>query len=202
MAIQVRLAITVESYRLTVSAMKAYFEYLNSTNSLGTLSPYEPNLLSSSSSSPAKATKSRKSYTPPGSSKNMMTLANFRASIGSSDKLAGLDKASVDKNESRASMSHGFPGRSKSTERVTGLNTVNQNVGTRPSPAEESKRPPKTTSTAKRLIAGALGVRLPRATKAEKEYDQVMKKQVVRKRQEMQHEEAERRKRQDAIWND
>lgn len=69
-----------------------------------------------------------------------------------------------------------------------------------------SKRPEKTTAVASRLIAGALGVRAPRRTEEEREYDRAMREKERRRREEVRErerreaEEAERRKR--AVWED
>jgi hypothetical protein len=68
------------------------------------------------------------------------------------------------------------------------------------------KRPEKTTAVAGRLIAGALGVRAPKRTDEEKEYDKAMREKERKKRTEekererREKEETEARK--NAIWND
>ncbi|EON61029.1 hypothetical protein W97_00239 [Coniosporium apollinis CBS 100218] len=69
-----------------------------------------------------------------------------------------------------------------------------------------SRRPDKTTAVAGRLIAGALGVRAPKRTEEEREYDRVMrgkeKERREREREERgrraEEEEAARRK----VWED
>jgi hypothetical protein len=68
------------------------------------------------------------------------------------------------------------------------------------------KRPEKTTAVAGRLIAGALGVRAPRRTEEEREYDRAMRDKERRRRDEerarekAEKEAAEARKK--AIWDD
>ncbi|KAF1955775.1 hypothetical protein CC80DRAFT_548844 [Byssothecium circinans] len=68
------------------------------------------------------------------------------------------------------------------------------------------KRPEKTTAVAGRLIAGALGVRAPKRTDEEREYDRVMREKErkrrddERNRKKMEEQVAEERKR--AVWED
>ncbi|USP76075.1 hypothetical protein yc1106_03349 [Curvularia clavata] len=68
------------------------------------------------------------------------------------------------------------------------------------------KRPEKTTAVAGRMIAGALGVRAPRRTEEEREYDRVMREKERKRRAEEKErekreiEEKEARKR--AVWED
>lgn len=68
------------------------------------------------------------------------------------------------------------------------------------------KRPEKTTAVAGRLIAGALGVRAPKRTDEEKEYDKAMREKEKKRRTEekerekREKEEAEARKK--AVWED
>ena len=68
------------------------------------------------------------------------------------------------------------------------------------------KRPEKTTAVAGRLIAGALGVRAPKRTDEEREYDKAMREKERKRRTEEKErekreiEEAEARKK--AIWDD
>ncbi|CAI6275525.1 unnamed protein product [Periconia digitata] len=68
------------------------------------------------------------------------------------------------------------------------------------------KRPEKTTAVAGRLIAGALGVRAPKRTAEEREYDRVMREKERKRRDEERNREkaeqqaAEERKR--SIWED
>ncbi|KAF2273568.1 uncharacterized protein EI97DRAFT_435990 [Westerdykella ornata] len=69
-----------------------------------------------------------------------------------------------------------------------------------------ARRPEKTTAVAGRLIAGALGVKAPRRTAEEREYDRAMREKERRRREEerererREREEAERRKR--SVWED
>jgi hypothetical protein len=68
------------------------------------------------------------------------------------------------------------------------------------------KRPEKTTAVAGRLIAGALGIRAPKRTDEEKEYDKAMREKERKRRTEekerekREKEEAEARKK--AVWDD
>jgi hypothetical protein len=68
------------------------------------------------------------------------------------------------------------------------------------------KRPEKTTAVAGRLIAGALGVRAPRRTEEEREYDKAMREKERKRRNEekekerLDKERAEERRR--AVWED
>jgi hypothetical protein len=68
------------------------------------------------------------------------------------------------------------------------------------------KRPEKTTAVAGRLIAGALGVRAPKRTDEEREFDRVMREKERKRRAEekerekREKEETEARKK--AIWDD
>jgi hypothetical protein len=68
------------------------------------------------------------------------------------------------------------------------------------------KRPEKTTAVAGRLIAGALGVRAPKRTDEEREYDKAMREKErkrrteERERERREQEETEARKK--AVWDD
>ncbi|KAF8858131.1 hypothetical protein BDZ45DRAFT_674262 [Acephala macrosclerotiorum] len=70
----------------------------------------------------------------------------------------------------------------------------------------ERARPEKTDAVAKRMIAGALGVRAPKKTEEQKAYDKAIKeKEIKRRNQEKEaaaraKEEAERAKA--AVWDD
>ncbi|RMZ72590.1 ubiquitin smt3 [Pyrenophora seminiperda CCB06] len=68
------------------------------------------------------------------------------------------------------------------------------------------KRPEKTTAVAGRLIAGALGVRAPKRTDEEREYDRVMReKERKRRAEEKEKEKREteaREARKKAVWDD
>jgi DNA mismatch repair ATPase MutL len=72
--------------------------------------------------------------------------------------------------------------------------------------ASLDKRPEKTTAVAGRLIAGALGVRAPKRTDEEREFDRVMREKERKRRTEdkerekREQEEAEKRKK--AVWDD
>jgi hypothetical protein len=68
------------------------------------------------------------------------------------------------------------------------------------------RRPEKTTAVAGRLIAGALGVRAPKRTEEEREYDKAMREKERKRRDEERNREkrekeaAEERKR--SVWED
>ena len=70
----------------------------------------------------------------------------------------------------------------------------------------ERKRPEKTDAVARRMIAGALGMRAPRPTEEQRAYDRAVREKERRRRDE--EREAERRKQEAddkaraAIWND
>lgn len=67
-------------------------------------------------------------------------------------------------------------------------------------------RPEKTDAVAKRMIAGALGVRAPKQTEEQKAYDRAVKEKETRRRNlekevaAKAEEEAEKAKA--AVWND
>jgi hypothetical protein len=73
-------------------------------------------------------------------------------------------------------------------------------------PAGLDKRPEKTTAVAGRMIAGALGVRAPRRTEEEREYDRVMREKERKRRaeeKEREKKEAEAKEaRKKAVWDD
>ena len=68
------------------------------------------------------------------------------------------------------------------------------------------KRPEKTTAVAGRMIAGALGVRAPKRTDEEREYDRAMREKERKRRDEEKERERrdneEREARKKAIWDD
>jgi len=72
--------------------------------------------------------------------------------------------------------------------------------------ANPARRPEKTTAVAGRLIAAGLGVRAPRRTEEEREYDRVMREKERKRRDEERErngrEEAERERRKQAVWDD
>lgn len=69
-----------------------------------------------------------------------------------------------------------------------------------------AKRPEKTTAVAGRLIAGALGVRAPKRTEEEREFDKAMReKERKRRDEERNREKVEKEKaaeRARAVWED
>jgi hypothetical protein len=68
------------------------------------------------------------------------------------------------------------------------------------------KRPEKTTAVAGRMIAAGLGVRAPKRTDEEKEYDRAMRekerKRRVEEKERERRETEEREKRKKAVWDD
>ncbi|KAF2121360.1 hypothetical protein BDV96DRAFT_594566 [Lophiotrema nucula] len=72
--------------------------------------------------------------------------------------------------------------------------------------ATSDKRPEKTTAVASRIIAAGLGIRAPRRTEEEREYDKAMKEKAKKQREEergrekREAEAVEARKR--AVWDD
>ncbi|KAF1937205.1 hypothetical protein EJ02DRAFT_386118 [Clathrospora elynae] len=68
------------------------------------------------------------------------------------------------------------------------------------------KRPEKTTAVAGRLIAGALGVRAPKRTDEEREFDRVVREKERKRRAEEKERERregeEREARKKAVWDD
>ncbi|KAJ4352309.1 uncharacterized protein N0V89_007657 [Didymosphaeria variabile] len=85
---------------------------------------------------------------------------------------------------------------------------VNSRDGSRRGSATASpaRRPDKTTAVAGRLIAGALGVRAPRRTEEEREYDRAMRdKERKRRDEEREREKQERQAAEDrkrSVWED
>jgi hypothetical protein len=77
---------------------------------------------------------------------------------------------------------------------------------TAPSSTTSERRPEKTNAVAHRLIAGALGVKVPRRTEEQRAYDKAMREQEKRKRD--QEREAKKKAEEDAakakaaIWDD
>ena len=72
--------------------------------------------------------------------------------------------------------------------------------------AREVKRPEKTDAVARRMIASALGVKVPRLTEEQKQYDQAMREKERRRRAEekerLKREEEEALKAKQAVWED
>lgn len=72
--------------------------------------------------------------------------------------------------------------------------------------APERKRPEKTDAVARRMIASALGVKVPRMTEEQKKYDQTMREKERRRREEekvaQRKKEEETLKAKQAIWED
>jgi hypothetical protein len=74
------------------------------------------------------------------------------------------------------------------------------------SPGGLDKRPEKTTAVAGRLIAGALGVRAPKRTDEEREFDRAMREKERKRRAEEKERERkeveERERRKKAVWDE
>ncbi|KAK0643514.1 hypothetical protein B0T16DRAFT_459651 [Cercophora newfieldiana] len=70
----------------------------------------------------------------------------------------------------------------------------------------EKKRPEKTDAVARRMIASALGVKVPRMTEEQKKYDQAMREKERRRREEeralQKKKEEEALKAKQAVWED
>ncbi|PKS08918.1 hypothetical protein jhhlp_003531 [Lomentospora prolificans] len=62
--------------------------------------------------------------------------------------------------------------------------------------APDGRRPEKTDAVARRMIAGALGMRAPKQTEEQKAYDRAIKEQARKKKEE--EREAERRRQEEA----
>lgn len=73
------------------------------------------------------------------------------------------------------------------------------------SPSNADKRPEKVTSTANRMIAGALGIKAPKRTEEQKQYDKAVKEaEIKRKNREKEQQERERvedEKAKAAVWD-
>jgi len=71
--------------------------------------------------------------------------------------------------------------------------------------SSEAARPEKTTAAASRMIAGALGVRVPKRTEGEKRYEKaVREKEVARKEKEREdktREGEERARARASVWD-
>lgn len=80
--------------------------------------------------------------------------------------------------------------------------------GGKPSPrfVPADKRPEKTTSTANRMIAGALGIKAPKKTDEQRQYDRATKEaEIKRKNREKEQKERERLEDEQAkaaVWDD
>ncbi|CAG8977874.1 hypothetical protein HYALB_00001751 [Hymenoscyphus albidus] len=72
--------------------------------------------------------------------------------------------------------------------------------------AERVRRPEKTDAVAKRMIAGALGVKAPKKTEEQKAYDRAIKEKEIKRRnaekEEKKREEEMAEKAKAAIWED
>ena len=74
-----------------------------------------------------------------------------------------------------------------------------------PSPIKPSLRPEKQTAVAGRMIAGALGVRAPRKTEEQMQYEKAIKEKELRRREKERNtkarEEEDARKAKAAMWD-
>jgi hypothetical protein len=83
-------------------------------------------------------------------------------------------------------------------------------IGTTLSPddpvSSPGKRPEKTDAVARRMIAGSLGLRLPKQTEEQKAYDKAMREKERKKRDEeraaAKKQDEEREKARQAMWED
>lgn len=64
------------------------------------------------------------------------------------------------------------------------------------------RRPDKTTSVAARLIAGGLGVRAPKRTEEQREYDKAMKEKEKKKRDDERKAKDDEEKAKKSVWED
>ena len=64
------------------------------------------------------------------------------------------------------------------------------------------RRPDKTTSVAARLIAGGLGVRAPKRTEEQREYDKAMREKEKKKRDEERQAKVDEEKAKKSVWED
>lgn len=64
------------------------------------------------------------------------------------------------------------------------------------------RRPDKTTSVAARLIAGGLGVRAPRRTEEQREYDKAMKEKEKKRRDDARKAKDDEEKAKRSVWED
>ncbi|KIW03222.1 uncharacterized protein PV09_05446 [Verruconis gallopava] len=64
------------------------------------------------------------------------------------------------------------------------------------------RRPDKTTSVAARLIAGGLGVKAPKRTEEQREYDKAMREKEKRRREEEKKAKEEEEKAKRSVWED
>ena len=68
----------------------------------------------------------------------------------------------------------------------------------------ERRRPEKTTATAGRMIAAGLGMKLPKKTEEQRQYDRAMREQEMkrknREKEAKEHEREQDEKAKDAVW--
>jgi len=85
--------------------------------------------------------------------------------------------------------------------------TVPQASPPRPEPAfggrdRDARRPDKSAATASRLIAGALGVRPPRMTPEQREYEAAVREKERRRREAERERVREEERRKAAVWEE
>ena len=68
--------------------------------------------------------------------------------------------------------------------------------------ASEERRPDKSTSVASRLIAAGIGQKAPKRTKEQREYDQAMKVQEKKKRDQVKEDELRKKQEKDQAMKD
>jgi len=92
------------------------------------------------------------------------------------------------------------------TYRTTGAFSPNSWPASPPGDSSPSKRPEKTDAVARRMIAGALGVKAPKPTEEQRAYEKAIREQERKRRdaekaaEKTRQEEAERAKA--AVWTD
>ncbi|KAJ9131549.1 hypothetical protein NKR23_g11706 [Pleurostoma richardsiae] len=83
---------------------------------------------------------------------------------------------------------------------------VSQNVGQNTDVSGERRRPEKTDAVARRMIASALGVKVPKLTEEQRAYDKAIKEKERKRREEEKaaekRKEVEAEKAKAAIWDD
>lgn len=81
----------------------------------------------------------------------------------------------------------------------------NTDSGKPTSRGNDDRRPEKTTSTANRMIAGALGIRAPKKTDEQKQYDAAVKENELKRRnkekEDKERQRLESERAQAAVWD-
>jgi len=69
-------------------------------------------------------------------------------------------------------------------------------------PQSSDKRPEKSAAAASRLIAGALGVRAPKMTQEQREYEKAVREKERKRREEEKQRAKEEERKIAAVWED